>query len=639
MNTIDSIISSYDFLAHVREEDIFIGDQKPQFTVLQHNFNLSYVFPQVKDGKSIGDLVVSAKDAPETVRELIQKIVTTVAPHKDQNVETVLKLDDDVNLTMSYKTTATVTFVADNAGYTNSVGFYTVAADGTISNVSMLFARDNTSIGKSVTVDMGDAGSSFGLFLVADGFTQNKEYQGINFAKDQISFIYNLGKADERAANITDNAKNISLVVQTAANKIIVIKGDIYHTTLNNQNAQINPDGKVHALSGLADLDDPSTLRIGFEDLKNLGDADFDDAVLDITIASHLIDHSQNYLDDRIYAGVGEDIILGGLGNDELRGGAGRDYIEGNEGNDYLLGDAGDDIIYGGTGSDEIHGGTGDDLIYGGEDNDRLYGGEDNDTVYGEDGDDYLNGFTGDDVLHGGAGNDDVYGGAGHDTLHGGDGNDRLYGESGDDILHGDEGDDLLLGGDGNDVLQGGNGRDTLQGGNGQDILYGDAGDDVLNGDADNDTLYGGDGADELRGAAGHDTLYGDAGDDIIYGGDGNDVLIGGAGYDRLYGNAGADTFVFLAEGTFDARDQIYDFSVAQGDKIDISDILSSYYDPLTNAITDFVRITSNGTHSFLKVDIDGAGNAHGFVDVAQLTRVTNLDDVTKLVADGTLIV
>jgi Ca2+-binding RTX toxin-like protein len=74
--------------------------------------------------------------------------------------------------------------------------------------------------------------------------------------------------------------------------------------------------------------------------------------------------------------------------------------------------------------------------------------------------------------------------------------------------------------------------------------------------------------------------IDGQAGDDSIYGGDGNDRIIGGAGDDTLSGGAGADTFVWhLADvGTAGApaRDVVTDFNTAEGDKLDLSDVLTS---------------------------------------------------------------
>ncbi|MBW3808361.1 retention module-containing protein [Aeromonas hydrophila] len=127
---------------------------------------------------------------------------------------------------------------------------------------------------------------------------------------------------------------------------------------------------------------------------------------------------------------------------------------------------------------------------------------------------------------------------------------------------------DVLIGGDGNDILFGQGGDDFLFGGAGNDILFGGAGNDTLYGESGNDTLYGG---------SGNDTLYGGSGDDTLSGGLGNDILVGGLGNDILKGDGGADTFTWLqgdtAAGSV-AKDYVVDFSKAEGDKLDLSDLL-----------------------------------------------------------------
>ncbi|WP_339022826.1 VCBS domain-containing protein [Aeromonas salmonicida] len=127
---------------------------------------------------------------------------------------------------------------------------------------------------------------------------------------------------------------------------------------------------------------------------------------------------------------------------------------------------------------------------------------------------------------------------------------------------------DVLLGGDGNDILFGQGGNDILDGGAGNDILFGGAGDDMLLGGLGDDQLYGG---------SGNDTLYGGAGNDTLSGGLGNDILVGGLGNDILKGDAGADTFTWLQGDTTGgtiAKDYVVDFSRAEGDKLDLSDLL-----------------------------------------------------------------
>jgi len=59
-------------------------------------------------------------------------------------------------------------------------------------------------------------------------------------------------------------------------------------------------------------------------------------------------------------------------------------------------------------------------------------------------------------------------------------------------------------------------------------------------------------------------------------------------------------------------------------------------YDPLTDAITDFVQITESGTNSYLNVDADGG--ADNFVQVAYIYNETGLTDEDALQTSGNLI-
>ena len=117
------------------------------------------------------------------------------------------------------------------------------------------------------------------------------------------------------------------------------------------------------------------TLRIGFEDLPNLGDADYNDVVFDLTIAEQSI-------------GDGDDILFGGQGDDIIYGEAGNDILKGQSGNDVLYGGAGDDILFGGSGDDILHGGSGDDVLYGGSGNDIIFLGEGENKAFGGKGQD-----------------------------------------------------------------------------------------------------------------------------------------------------------------------------------------------------------------------------------------------------------
>ncbi len=199
------------------------------------------------------------------------------------------------------------------------------------------------------------------------------------------------------------------------------------------------------------------------------------------------------------------------------------------------------------------------------------------------------------------------------EKFFGGDGPDEAWGQGGRDELHGADGADILHGGDGNDVLHGERGSDALYGDAGNDILWAspiyngfvDGAADKLYGGAGNDTLYGSDGADVLDGGDGDDVI--DAywlpgkGGDVISGGAGNDniqatnsVVDGGAGNDTIVityngstvtGGEGADLFRFYSLSpphaqvpAYQSPNLIRDFSIAQGDKIDLQSTSGGFW-------------------------------------------------------------
>lgn len=114
------------------------------------------------------------------------------------------------------------------------------------------------------------------------------------------------------------------------------------------------------------------------------------------------------------------------------------------------------------------------------------------------------------------------------------------------------------------------------------------------------------------------DTLTGTALDDALYGAAGNDVLFGGEG---------ADTFLFLAR--HDGMDTVKDFDLSEGDRINLSELLENY-DPVSEAIEDFVFVTHNGGNTIISVDQNGSGNIANAFQVATLEgAVVSLNDLT----------
>lgn len=158
---------------------------------------------------------------------------------------------------------------------------------------------------------------------------------------------------------------------------------------------------------------------------------------------------------------------------------------------------------------------------------------------------------------------------------------------------------------------------------------------DFYIGTDEGDRYVGGYQNDTLIGLRGDDVLFGGSGWDRLYGNEGNDTLYGGKGSDRL--NGGGDSDLFVLDGiNFNRPDTIEDLRLTEGDRIQIKDILN--FDPLTDAITDFVQITQNGADSLLSVDINGTDGGASFEVAARIKGVTGLD-VNQLYADGDLVI
>ncbi|MBV4554002.1 type I secretion C-terminal target domain-containing protein, partial [Pseudomonas sp. SWRI102] len=120
-----------------------------------------------------------------------------------------------------------------------------------------------------------------------------------------------------------------------------------------------------------------------------------------------------------------------------------------------------------------------------------------------------------------------------------------------------------------------------------------------------NDTLLGGAGNDIIFGQGGNDLLDGGKGNDILLGGSGNDILGGGKGNDTLIGGLGGDTFVWKSGDT--GNDVIKDFKAADGDRIDLRDLLQG---ETGSTIDHFLKISTVDGVSSLQVSTTGQFNA-----------------------------
>lgn len=300
-----------DILLGEEGDDILYGGTDLALRDLDQEFLDTVSFPDLVEGTNIVDLVPPGTPA--------------------------LGIDND-NLTLEFDGTATLTFRHGFAGYNNSLGIYRIADDGTIQDASILWGNVKTAgFNTSHTIDLPllPDGGEFGFFIIANGDRRNDSYDGLDIATEgNIRFVYDFGGVGERDATVTDDGSLVSTVYDDGTT-VLALSGPDYHTTTRGGDNSINGDGKTHAVSGSVEEFGSQVLRIGFEDLPNLGDADFEDVLFDLDIDRIRIDASE-------------------VGNDTLNGGAG---------NDILYGEAGDDLLIIGDGQDEAHGGSGRDTF------------------------------------------------------------------------------------------------------------------------------------------------------------------------------------------------------------------------------------------------------------------------------------
>ncbi|NJC87460.1 MAG: calcium-binding protein, partial [Desulfuromonas sp.] len=136
----------------------------------------------------------------------------------------------------------------------------------------------------------------------------------------------------------------------------------------------------------------------------------------------------------------------------------------------------------------------------------------------------------------------------------------------------------------------------------------------------DGTTFNGTDGSDVITGANSGDTLYG---------GEGNDFLVGGLGDDQLYGDTGADTFVF---GSGEGHDTIHDFSIAEGDVLELTDVLDNNLDGTIDGLDIPVTVTG----ADITLHVTGSAGTTDVTIEGLNTGTTPLPDSSTLPAGTT---
>ena len=158
----------------------------------------------------------------------------------------------------------TLEFKSAVSAFANSLGVYKIKADGTISDVQILFDNTLDVAAAARSIDLGVAGNGerIGFFLIQDGFRAYGDLGG------GLSF---LAPGTGQAASVESG-----MAILTSTSLGALTRAHIFHST-----AALNPNGGDQVLSGIRP--GGQELQIGFEDLPSAtGDRDFQDVVIGI---------------------------------------------------------------------------------------------------------------------------------------------------------------------------------------------------------------------------------------------------------------------------------------------------------------------------------------------------------------------
>ena len=174
-----------------------------------------------------------------------------------------------------------VIFEGETAGYRNSFGYYKVdPVTGEIYDVEIIWENASLQgsggdlIGGQTEVQLDvSAGDQIGFFIISNGYSYN------NYAAlpaGELKFL----DGDGSTATINSSGPQLYHVAEDGSKTSINYHQ--YHTAAHGDTVDLNPDGILHTTGVLKT--DAGTLTLGFEDLYNGGDRDFDDSVFTVVL-------------------------------------------------------------------------------------------------------------------------------------------------------------------------------------------------------------------------------------------------------------------------------------------------------------------------------------------------------------------
>lgn len=218
-----------------------------------------------------GDFMSVARDAGGTMSTLVTFNTFLPALHEGVAVasDAVNGISNQPFLTGDGNVAFTMTLQAAISAFANTLGYYRVTSDGTITDVSVIYANTLGVPSSQATVTLGTPGDGeqYGFFLVQDAFHQ------FGPLPDDLSFL--------TAGTLTPATLDGGAPVLSSASLGVLSMATVFHSF-----ADLNPGGEMQVLSGTAPGGE--VLQIGFEDLAYaMGDKDFQDIVISLSVSNN----------------------------------------------------------------------------------------------------------------------------------------------------------------------------------------------------------------------------------------------------------------------------------------------------------------------------------------------------------------
>ncbi|CAN5921530.1 hypothetical protein BH11PSE3_BH11PSE3_03010 [soil metagenome] len=213
-----------------------------------------------------GDFMAVARGSGDSMHTMVTFVPYLPALFENVRVDTyaINGIANQPYLTGDGSVGFTMTFTSAVSAFSNTLGFYQVAADSTLFDAHVIYA--NTLNPGTATYNLGTPGDGvkFGFFLIQDGFDK------FGALPDNLSFV--------TPGSLTPADLNSGQPVWLESATLGLLNG----ATVFHSFQSLNPGDALQVLSGVAP--GGHDLRIGFEDLPTAtGDNDFQDVVVSIS--------------------------------------------------------------------------------------------------------------------------------------------------------------------------------------------------------------------------------------------------------------------------------------------------------------------------------------------------------------------